>query len=133
MNEGGKTAIEANNEVVSVAEVKAFKKRTHQLERVRGNKTLEVEILKEAIRIAREKNSSRGYPRPAWRISNETGRRRPGWCPDPTPMSVAAAHGLVRNDIAKWKTHSFYRWSSNFWADARPKAIGVSGGCLIGN
>jgi len=55
MSEGGKTAIEANDEVVSVAEVKALKKRIRQLERVLGNKTLEVEILKEAVRIGREK------------------------------------------------------------------------------
>ena len=41
MSEGGKTAIEANDEVVSVAEVKALKKRIRQLERVLGNKTLE--------------------------------------------------------------------------------------------
>ena len=54
MSEGGKTAIEDNDEVVSVAEVKAFKKRIRQLERVLGNKTLEVEILKEAVRIGRE-------------------------------------------------------------------------------
>ncbi|MPL61092.1 hypothetical protein SDC9_06659 [bioreactor metagenome] len=65
MSEGGKTAIEANDEVVSVAEVKALKKRIRQLERVLGNKTLEVEILKEAVRIGREKNSSRGCPCPA--------------------------------------------------------------------
>ena len=55
MSEGGKTAIEANDEVVSVAEVKTLKKRIRQLERVLGNKTLEVEILKEAVRIGREK------------------------------------------------------------------------------
>ena len=40
MSEGGKTAIEANDEVVSVAEVKALKKRIRQLERVLGNKTI---------------------------------------------------------------------------------------------
>ena len=78
MREGGKTAIEANDEVVSVTEVKALKKRTRQLERVLGNKTLEVEILKEALRIGREKNSTRGCPCPAWRISSETCHRRPG-------------------------------------------------------
>ena len=55
MSDGGKTAIEAKDEVVSVAEVKALKKRIRQLERVLGNKTLEVEILKEAVRIGREK------------------------------------------------------------------------------
>ena len=55
MSDGGKMAIEANDKLVSVAEVKALKKRIRQLERVLGNKTLEVEILKEAVRIGREK------------------------------------------------------------------------------
>ena len=54
-SDGGKTAIEANDEAVSISEVKALKKRIRQLERVLGNKTLEVEILKEAVRIGREK------------------------------------------------------------------------------
>lgn len=54
-SEGGKTAIEANDEVVSVVEVKALKKRIRQLERVLGNKPLEAEILKEAVRIGRKK------------------------------------------------------------------------------
>ena len=64
MSEGGKTAIEANDEVVSVAEVKALKKRIRQLERVLGNKTLEVEILKEAVRIGREKKLISRPPMP---------------------------------------------------------------------
>lgn len=81
MSEGGKTAIEANDDVVSVAEVKALKKRIRQLERALGNKTLEVEILKKAVRIAAEKNLSRGYPCPAWRISSDTGYGRPGGVP----------------------------------------------------
>ena len=108
MSEGGKTAIEANDEVVSVAEVKALKKRIRQLERVLGNKTLEVEILKEAVRIGREKNSSRGclVRRGGFPVKRITDALR---CPDPTPTSVAAAHGHVQNATAKRKMHSFYR------------------------
>lgn len=101
MSEGGKTAIETNDEVVSVAEVKALKKRIRQLERVLGNK-------KEAVRIGREKNLSRGCPCPAWRISSETGYGRPDGV-DPTPMSVAAACALAQNDTAKRKMRSFCR------------------------
>lgn len=81
MSEGGKTTIDANDEVVSVAEVKALKKRIRQLERFLGNKTLEVEILKKAVRIGREKNSPRGCPYPASRISSKTGHRCPGGVP----------------------------------------------------
>lgn len=45
MSKGGKAAIEADYEVVSVVEVKALKKRIRQLECALGNKTLEVKIL----------------------------------------------------------------------------------------
>ena len=55
MAQGGKIAVTADDFIVSKAEVKALKRRTVQLERVLGNKTLEVEILKEAVRIGREK------------------------------------------------------------------------------
>ena len=89
MSEGGKIAIEVDDEVVTIAAVKTLKKRIRRLERVLGNKTLEVEILKEAVRIDREKNSSRGCPCPAWRISSETGHRCLVGVPI-QPMSVAA-------------------------------------------
>ena len=55
MQQGGEMAIEADDVVVSQAEVRDLKKRIQQLERCLGDKTLEVEILKEAVRIGREK------------------------------------------------------------------------------
>ena len=55
MSDGGKTAVAADNEVVSMSDYKALQKKIRQLERVLGHKTLEVEILKEAVRIGREK------------------------------------------------------------------------------
>lgn len=55
MSEGGRTAVKANDQVVSNAEAKAMKKRIRELERLLGRKTMEVEILKEAVEIAREK------------------------------------------------------------------------------
>jgi transposase len=42
--------------VVSAAAVWALRKQVRELERLLGNKTMEVEILKGAIEIAREKN-----------------------------------------------------------------------------
>ena len=65
MSGGGKTAIAANDEFVSVAEVTALKKRICQLERVLGNKTLEVEILKTAVRLGRVKKFISRLPFPA--------------------------------------------------------------------
>lgn len=56
MSEGGKQAIKGDDEVVAAAEVRELKKRIRELERVLGRKTLENEILKEAVAVAQEKN-----------------------------------------------------------------------------
>ena len=64
MSEGGKVAVQADEEVVSVSENRALKKRVRELERLLGKKTMEVEILKEAIEIAREKKLLSRTPLP---------------------------------------------------------------------
>jgi transposase len=56
MAEGGKKAIAVDDEVVAAAEVKELKLRIRELERVLGKKTLENEILKDAVDLARQKN-----------------------------------------------------------------------------
>jgi transposase len=48
-------AIAADDEVVASAEVKKLQRRIRELERVLGKKTLENEILKDAVEIARQK------------------------------------------------------------------------------
>ena len=55
MAEGGKEAVRADDAVVSAAEVWALEKRIRELERVLGRKTLENEILREAVKVAHEK------------------------------------------------------------------------------
>ena len=55
MTEGGKEAVRADDEVVASAEVRALQKRIRELERVLGRKTLENEILREAVKVAQEK------------------------------------------------------------------------------
>lgn len=55
MSDGGKAAVQADDKVVSISESKALKKRIRDLERLLGKKTMEAEILKEALEIAREK------------------------------------------------------------------------------
>jgi transposase len=55
MTEGGKEAVRVDDEVVASAEVRALEKRIRELERVLGKKTLENEILREALKIAHEK------------------------------------------------------------------------------
>ena len=64
MSEGGKVAVQADDQVVSASENRALKKRVRELERLLGKKTMEVEILKEAIEIAREKKLISRTPLP---------------------------------------------------------------------
>jgi len=55
MAEGGKEAVRVDDAVVSSAEVRELEKRIRDLERVLGKKTLENEILREAVKVAHEK------------------------------------------------------------------------------
>lgn len=59
MTEGGKEAVRVDDELVASSEVRALEKRIRELERVLGKKTLENEILREALKVAQEKNLSR--------------------------------------------------------------------------
>ena len=55
MENGALTAVGANEDVVPASEMKVLKAQIRQLERVLGQKTLQIEILKEAVTLAREK------------------------------------------------------------------------------
>ena len=55
MEEGALTGVAYEERVVPESEVKVLKERIRRLEQVLGRKTEENEILKEAVRIAREK------------------------------------------------------------------------------
>ena len=55
MSEGGKEAVRADDQVVAAAAVRRLEERVRELERLLGRKTMEVEILKEALDLARAK------------------------------------------------------------------------------
>jgi transposase len=55
MREGALVAVGADDHVVPASEVKQLKAQIRELERLLGKKTMETEILRDAIRIAREK------------------------------------------------------------------------------
>ena len=55
MTEGGQQAVSADDEVVPAANLRRLEERVRELERLLGRKTLEVEILKEALDLARSK------------------------------------------------------------------------------
>lgn len=63
MSEGGREAVRADDEVVPAAEARRLEERVRDLERLLGRKTLELEILKEALELARSK-------KPIWRSSS---------------------------------------------------------------
>ena len=54
--EGGKKAVRGDEEVVGSSKVNALEKRIRQLARVLGTKTRENEVLREAVKVAYEKN-----------------------------------------------------------------------------
>ena len=55
MSEGGPEAVRADDEVVPVTELRRLDERVRDLERLLGRKTMEVEILNEALELARAK------------------------------------------------------------------------------
>ena len=70
MTEGGHEAVRADDEVVPASDVRRLEERVRELERLLGRKTLEVEILKEALELARAKKAislSSSAPRDASR------------------------------------------------------------------
>jgi transposase len=62
--EGTMSSLGADEPVVPESEAKALKNRIRELERLLGRKTLENEILKEAIEVAREKKLLSRSPLP---------------------------------------------------------------------
>ena len=55
MLEGGHAAVQADEDVVGTSRVRDLEKRVRDLERLLGRKTMENEILKEALDVARPK------------------------------------------------------------------------------
>jgi len=59
MLEGGHAAVQADEDVVGTSRVRNLEKRVRDLERLLGRKTMENEILKEALDVARPKKGHR--------------------------------------------------------------------------
>lgn len=51
----GKATVQADDQVVETAELQSLKKRVREMARLIGRITMEMEILKDALEIAREK------------------------------------------------------------------------------
>jgi transposase len=63
VNQGGATAVGSDEPVVGSSEVRRLEERIRELERLLGRKTMEVEILKEALRRTQAK-------KPTWRSAS---------------------------------------------------------------
>jgi transposase len=61
MSQGGQVAVKADEDVVAVSRARELEQRVRELERLLGRKTMEVEVLKEALVAAREK-------KPVWQL-----------------------------------------------------------------
>jgi transposase len=57
MTDGGREAVRADDDVVPAAEARRLEERVRELERMLGRKTLEAEILREALELARSKKA----------------------------------------------------------------------------
>jgi transposase len=88
MSEGGKEAVRADDAVVAASEVRRLEERVRDLERLLGRKTLEIEILKEALEFARAKKPTLPSSSPEQlregRLSRE--RKRKGRLKPPRPL-----------------------------------------------
>ena len=58
MLEGGTVAVQADEDVVAASRIRDLEKRVRDLERMLGKKTMEAEILKEALAIANPKKQA---------------------------------------------------------------------------
>jgi len=123
MSNGGKVAIQADNQVVSSAEAKALKKLIRNLERLLDRNTIEVEILKEACDIARGKTdlafavAVRGrFPMKRISESLKVSRSRLAERLGGAPAVRAPRYG-------KGQDEGCFIISVLFWMNARPTAI----------
>jgi transposase len=57
MTEGGQQAVRADDDVVPAVDLRRAEERVRELERLLGRKTLEVEVLKEALELTRAKKA----------------------------------------------------------------------------
>jgi transposase len=64
MAEGGRAAVRVDDEVIGAPRVRQLEERIRELERLLGRKTMEVEILKEALTAARAKKPLLRWPSP---------------------------------------------------------------------
>ena len=81
MSEGGAAAVDSDEPVVGNSEVKKLEDRVRELERMLGRKTMEAEILREALSKAESKNGYRVRSCGRRTVPDEGRRRHAGRLP----------------------------------------------------
>lgn len=76
LSEGGTAAVDSDEPVVGSSEVKKLEDRVRELERMLGRKTMEVELLRDALSKAGPKNRYRGRSCCRRTVADEDRRRR---------------------------------------------------------
>lgn len=76
--EGALVAVHSSESVVPASELAAARAQIAQLQRMLGKKTMEAEILREAVELAREKSGLRA--RPYWTRTGSKACLRCPWC-----------------------------------------------------
>lgn len=76
MDDGAHQALAAGEAVVPESEAELLRSKVRELKRLLGKKTMEVEILKEAVEVAHAKKGYRAAPRRAEAVVGERHRRR---------------------------------------------------------
>ena len=64
MSEVGQEAVRADEEVVPLSRIRELENRVRELERLLGRKTMETEILRQALEAARPKKQAWHFPSP---------------------------------------------------------------------
>ena len=81
MSEGGAAAVGSDEPVVGSSEVRRLEERIRDLERLLGRKTVEIEILREALAKSESKNRACGSCRSRRMVRDEGRRRHARGCP----------------------------------------------------
>src|SRR5215203_4367988 len=94
MLEGGHEAVQADEDAVGTSRVRELERRVRDLERLLGRKTMEAEILREALDLARAKNRPcRSSPGAIRRAVRDDDRRRDA---GRGPLQPGRAQGQAR-------------------------------------
>ena len=124
MSQGGQVAMRADEDVVAASRARELEQRVRELERLPGRKTLEVEVLKEALAATSKKSPSGSCRRHHAAVPGEGHRRDLGRCQIQSGRAAQGAHHATSSLSAARRrgpvvSHSqAHRRPSDLWVSA---------------